>query len=210
MLRIDETPNIKFNSVRAMQKLRPYLIAAIENAADEMVEDMKRLVHTTTYVGRTGKGAPGDPAWRSELDRDIKRLWIEMGKNTIEAAVGADNGYGNGSYSYVRAMLIAYGSGSRAHGAPGWNRHTAIHAGPTGRIVWDDDLSDQRVSGVSMNSFPGDVTRRRSYNLPLEFNQYGNDFINRAIELMETKKEMVIKRAFENLPADLFQDCFSQ
>lgn len=198
MLRIDETPKIKFNSVRAMQKLRPYLIAAIENAADEMVEDMKRLVHTTTHVGQTGKGAPGDPAWRSELDRDIKRLWIEMGKNTIEAAVGADGGYGEGSYSYVRAMLIAYGSGSRAHGAPGWNRHAAIHAGPAGRVVWDDDLSDQKVSESSYRK------------MPLEFNQYGNDFINRAIELMEKKKEMVIKRAFENLPADLFQDCFSQ
>lgn len=198
MLRIDETPKIKFNSVKAMQKLRPYLIAAIERASDEMVEDMKRLVHTTTYVGRTGKGAPGDPEWRSELDRDIKRLWIEMGKNSIEAAVGADGGYGEGLYSYVRAMLIAYGSGSRAHGAPGWGRHTAIHAGPAGRAVWDDDLSDMKIS---------ESTR---HNLPTEFNQYGNDFINKAIELMEQKKDAVIKRALENLPADLFQDCFSQ
>ena len=146
MIRIDEAPKIKFNLQRATQKLRPYLVAAIERASDEMVEDMKRLVHTVTHVGATGKGAPGDPAWRDELDSDIKRLWVEFGKNSIEAAVGADNGYGKGSYSYVRAMLIAYGSGSRANGAPDWRGHAAIHAGPRGRTVWDDDLSGQKIS----------------------------------------------------------------
>lgn len=154
MIRIDEAPKIRFNQQRAKQKLRPYLVTAIEQASDEMVTDMKRLVHTTTHVGATGKGAPGDPAWRDELDNDIKRLWIQFGKNFIDADIGADNGYGKGSYSYVRAMLIAYGSGSRAHGAPDWRGHTAIHAGPRGRTVWDDDLSDQKISESTRRKMP--------------------------------------------------------
>ena len=165
MIRIDATPDIKFNAEKARAKLRPYLEAAIEVAADELLADMKRLVHTATYGG-----APGKPEWRNELDHDLKRLWVQMGKDAIEAAVGADLGYGEGSYSYVRAMLIAYGSGSRAHGAPGWSKHAAIHAGPHGRTVWDDDLSDMKISDSSYRK------------MPTEFNQYGNDFPERAME----------------------------
>lgn len=189
MLLVDTVPDIKFDWAKAKQRLLPYLRTALDEASDEYVKMLKQEVHTVTDVGRTGGGAPGKPAWRNELDADIKKLWIQESEKMLEAAVGANDGYGEGSYSYVRAMLIAYGSGSRAHGAPGWRKHAAMHTGPRGRVVWDDDLSGQKTSAATR------------HNLPLEFNQYGNDFINRAFELMKLHFDETMKKALEHMPA---------
>lgn len=186
MITIDKTPDIKVNMAKVKQKLQPYLIKAMEAATDELLKAMQINVHTVTNVGKTGKGAPGDPAWRNELDRDLKKLYLEVSNDIIESAVGADNGYGEGSYSWIRAMLIAYGSGSRSE-APGWRPHR-IYAGPRGRIVWDDDLSDQKVSESSRHAMPD------------SFNQAGNMFHERAIEDVKQVFDKIAQRAFKTMP----------
>lgn len=104
----------------------------------------------------------------------------------IESAVGASGGYGEGSYSWVRAMLIAYGSGSRSE-APGWRPHK-IYAGPPGRIVWDDDLSDQKVS------------ESKRHAMPDSFNQAGNMFHERAMEDVKQVFDKIAEQAFRSMP----------
>ena len=136
MLSIDATPDVKYNSARAMSKLQPYLVAALEAATDELLKQMQILVHTVTDVGATGKGAPGDPEWRNEIDRELKKLYVEVTKNAIEGAVGVS--YSSG-YRFVRLMLVAYGSGSRSY-APDWTPSPIMY-GPEGRSVWNGSLT---------------------------------------------------------------------
>ena len=88
-------------------------------------------------------------------------------------------------------MLIAYGGGSEAGGA-------SIHAGPPGRIVWDDDLSDQKVSESS------------DHPMPKSFNQPGNRFPEVAKAEFEAHFTQIAQRVFANIPADILQACFSQ
>lgn len=111
MLSIDATPNIKYNSAKMRQLLKPYLIVAMEAATDELLKRMKINIHKKTAVGRTGKGAPGDPKWRYELDMALKRLYEESTDAYLETGVGIAY---TDTYEMVRAMLIAYGSGSEA------------------------------------------------------------------------------------------------
>lgn len=196
MIIIDSTPEIKVNTAKLKQKLQPYLIKAMEAATDELLKAMQIKVHTVTGVGKIGKGGPGDPEWRNELDHDLKKLYLEVSNDMIESAVGADWGYGEGSYSRVRAMLIAYGGGSRST-APGW-RPRKIHAGPPGRIVWDDDLSDQLVS------------ESKRHAMPDSFNQAGNMFHERAIEEVEQVFSKIAEQAFATMPDNLLADCFYQ
>lgn len=66
MITIDTTPNVRVNTAKVRQKLRPYLIKTMEAATDELLKRMKIDIHTKTAVGHTGKGAPGDPKWRYE------------------------------------------------------------------------------------------------------------------------------------------------
>lgn len=141
MLSIDATPDVKYNSARAMSKLQPYLVAALEGATDELLKQMQILVHTVTDVGATGKGAPGDPEWRNEIDRELKKLYVEVTKNAIEGAVGVS--YSSG-YRFVRLMLVAYGSGSRSD-APDWTASPIMY-GPEGRSVWNDSLTRHHPS----------------------------------------------------------------
>lgn len=186
MITIDTTPNVRVNTAKLKQKLQPYLIKAMEAATDELLKAMQINVHTVTGIGKTGKGGPGDPEWRNELDRDLKKLYLQVSNDMIESAVGASGGYGEGSYSWVRAMLIAYGSGSRSE-APGWRPHK-IYAGPPGRIVWDDDLSDQKVS------------ESKRHAMPDSFNQAGNMFHERAMEDVKQVFDKIAEQAFRSMP----------
>lgn len=71
MIYIDSAPDFKCNTYLAMQKLRPYLIQALDAATDELLKHMKIHVHDDTSLG------PGKPEWRDELDRDLKKLYVQ-------------------------------------------------------------------------------------------------------------------------------------
>lgn len=67
-MNVGGAPDFKINTARLMKQLKPYLIAALDQATDEFVNAMKRHAQDTV----TPK-SPGDKKWRGELDRDIKK-----------------------------------------------------------------------------------------------------------------------------------------
>lgn len=131
----------------------------------------------------THGGAPGKPAWRDKLAADIHRVFESITDDAIEFGVGVD--YSSGTWEHVRAMLIAYGSGSRAGGA-------AIHAGPPGRDVWNDDLTGKKPSAA-----------KSEYPLPDAFNQEGNDYVNNAMKRMKVFFDDIISEALRSMPGDI-------
>lgn len=180
--------------------LKPYLLSVLERASDELIKNMQRYVHTVTYVGATGKGAPGDPEWRDDLDRELKRLYEEATDKYLETGVGIT--YGR-AYELVRAMLIAYGSGDKAVDPETGNNlgNPAIYAGPKGRQVWNNTLTGHVRGGSKIE---------KATPLPDEFNQRGNDFANRAIEELQAHFDAVVTGAMNNIPANVLAQCFTQ
>lgn len=195
MLQIDAAPPIRFNSQRMRNVLRPYLLMAMEKATDELLKNMQFYAKDNVV----GNG-PGKPSWRDELANDLKRLYVEEVDSFIEGAVGADAGYGEGSPWRTRAMLIAYGGGSAAidpetHGSLG---QEDIHAGPPGRVVWNENLDDQIVSESS------------EHPMPTSYNQPGNLFPDVAAQELLLEFNNMKKQILGNIPADILQQCFTQ
>lgn len=172
--------------VRLKAGLRPYLIDAMNRASDELLKCMRINVHTVTDVGRTMKGAPGDPEWRNEVDRDLKKLYANYTDNYLEVGVGAD--YGEGSAELIRAMVIAYGAGSAAGNEP-------IHAGPAGRRVWNDSLTGMQAS-----------KSESEYDLPDAFNQQGNDFVQEAVKETGERFDAILAEAMRSVPISVYQN----
>jgi hypothetical protein len=79
-------------------------------------------------------------------------------------------------------MIVEAGAGSAAGNAP-------IHAGPTGRSVWDDDVSGQHPSRA-----------KSEYLLPAEFNQAGNQFVENAMRIMQTYFGDITEFVFATVP----------
>lgn len=147
---------------------------------------MKINVKHTTYVGRTGKGAPGDPEWREEIDRKLSRLYDSVAGDLLEIAVGAQ--YSEGTAEHVRAMVVAYGSGSAAGNG-------SIHAGPLGRIVWNGGLTGKHPSRA-----------KSTYDLPGAFNHTGNDFVNLAEEEVTPIFQQAVAEVWKHVPQQVWQD----
>lgn len=142
---------------------------------------MEEEVLKTTYGG-----APGKTSWRDELRSSLRVIEESVTDSYMGASVGSD--IKESGYRLVRAMLIAYGSGSRAGNG-------AIEAGPTGRIVWNSELDDQKPSQAEGN-----------YLLPLEFNQRGNHFIQNAVILMQKFWTDTLDAAMRDMPESIFYD----
>ena len=202
MLLVDKVPDIRFDVAKFKMLLKPYLVEAMEKATDELLKSMQIHVHTVTAVGRTGKGAPGDPEWRNELDRDLEKLYVRVVDDIVEGAVGANAGYSEGAPWFVRAMLIAYGSGNKAvspNPITGKSvSRAAIHAGPHGREVWDDDLLWR---SPSLSSY---------HKMPQSFNQIGNFFPEKALEDVRTHFEQIVGNALRNIPPNILMQCLIQ
>ena len=81
-------------------------------------------------AGRTTNGgAPGKPKWRREIARNLNHMATAIASDGISM----DFGYSPDSPAdEVRAMVVNEGSGSAAGGE-------TVHAGPTGRSVWDGE-----------------------------------------------------------------------
>ena len=127
----------------------------------------------------------------------LKRLYEEYTDSYLETGVGIVY---TDTYEMVRAMLIAYGSGSEAvDPETGSNLgQEPIHAGPEGRMVWNDSLSAQHQSTSSDRPMPD------------SFNQVGNMFPLRSIEEVKMVFGQIVERVFRTLPANAIADCFYQ
>lgn len=139
---------------------------------------MRREVYHTTHGG-----APGKPEWRKEIADNLSRVAIAV----TDTSVSVDVGYSpSDKADEVRAMIVAAGSGSDAGNAP-------IHAGPTGRSVWDENMSGKHPSRA-----------KSEYLLPVEFNQKGNQFIENAMRMMKTDFGDVTEAVFASVPDSVY------
>ncbi len=144
------------------------------------LEGQKLLFYMRQEAQRTvGGGGPGKPAWRSELAANLDHLATAVS----DTSVSMDFGYSpSGKADLVRAMIIEAGAGSAAGNAP-------IHAGPTGRSVWDDDVSGQHPSRA-----------KTEYLLPTAFNQAGNRFMENAMRIMQTFYGDITEYVYTTIP----------
>lgn len=118
---------------------------------------------------------------------ELREVYRVVANEVIEVGVGLPyTSYADAGYQFVRAMLIAYGSGDQV---PGGEK---IHSRP-GELVWDDDLRTYHPS-----------TALTEYDLPDAFNQEGNDFIANAMKLMRTHFTHLLENAAGSLPGGLF------
>lgn len=161
--------------------IKDHYINALVQAEDHLLSIMKQEVLKTTYGL-----SPGKPEWRNELSNCLKEVYREVADNYVDIGVGVPST--DSLHNVVKYMLIAYGSGSKAD--DGGN---PITAGPTGRLVWDDDLESQKPS-----------ESKTTYQLPDEFNQSGNHFISNSITLMEKHFNDVLANASRALENEVF------
>lgn len=143
---------------------------------------MREEIQRTTHGG-----APGKPAWRDALALELREVYRVVVDEAIEFGVGLPYmSFADAGYKFVRAMLVAYGSGDQVAGGE------KIHSRP-GELVWDADLLDHEPSRALTE-----------YNLPAAFNQVGNDFVANAMKLMRVHFSETLARAGQTLPKDLF------
>lgn len=139
---------ISLNESALMADLKAEAQEALELEGERLLSHVRREVRRTTHGG-----APGKPEWRKEIENNLGHTATSVSDDHISMEFGY---FTSDKADEVRAMLVEAGSGS-AVGNP------AIHAGPTGRSVWNDDVSGKHPSRA-----------KREYDLPAEFNQKGN------------------------------------
>lgn len=145
------------------KQLRDTLAQVLEEGTETLLDLMQDEIQKTTHGD-----APGKPVWRDHLAAELQEVYRVVADEVIEFGVGLPYmNYADAGYKFVRAMLVAYGSGSEAGGK-------AIRSRP-GEMVWDEDLREVQPSRALTE-----------YNLPGAFNQTGNDFITNAMKLMQT------------------------
>lgn len=186
MIEFTNIPTVTIDMAKVRAKIRPFLIEAMDKSADELLKQMRIFATKTTIVGRTGKGGPGDVNWRRDLASDIHRLFENITDSMLEYGVGVDY---TEAYMKVRANIIDLGSGSAVEGGK------AIHAGPPGRQVWNDELTGKHGS---------DAQERM---LPSGFNHPGNDYVTKALDATEPFFQNAVAHALDNAPDDLLVDC---
>lgn len=150
---------------------------ALEAEGRKLAGIMKQEVQHTTHGD-----APGKPAWRDHIERNIGQTATTITTDAISIDVGYDY---DGKSDEVRAMIVAHGSGDKADG--GGNR---ITAGPPGRSVWDEDVTGKHPSRA-----------KSTYELPEEFNQHGNQFVENAMRRMRTQFGEYVEEAFREMPS---------
>lgn len=162
------------------------LMAALTETAKQglLAEGKALLSIMRAEAGRTTRGgAPGKPAWRAEIAANLEHVATAVSPDGISM----DFGYSpSGQADEARAMVVNEGSGNAAGGE-------AIHAGPTGRSVWDAELAGKHPSRA-----------KSEYDLPEEFNQQGNRFVENAVRRMQTKFGDRLESAFAAEPDGTF------
>ena len=161
-----------------MEELRQEARNALELEGRRLILHMRREIERTT-----DGGAPGKPAWRKEISEGLRKVSETVGSDAVSVEIGYE---AKNTAAAVRANIVNEGSGSVVGNPP-------IHAGPTGRNVWDSDLSGQHPSKA-----------KSEYLLPASFNQKGNQFLENAMRLMQTEFGEMTEVVFSTLPPDTF------
>ena len=165
---------ISLDEAALMGILQQDATEALALEGDRLLSHMRREVRVTTHGG-----APGKPEWRAEIAKNLGHVATAVTGDSISM----DFGYSPSTKpDEVRAMIVNEGSGSVAG-------NESIHAGPTGRIVWDEDVSGRHPSRA-----------KTEYTLPEAFNQEGNAFVENAMRMMLTEFGDVTKKVFSTTP----------
>lgn len=165
---------ISLNEAALMTKLKEEARLALTAEGERLMQHMRREAGRTTHGG-----APGKPAWRREIAENIQHTATAVTGDSVSM----DFGYSpSDKADEVRAMIVESGSGSAVGNAP-------IHAGPTGRSVWDGDVTGRHPSKA-----------KSEYDLPDAFNQTGNQFVENAMRMMQTEFGQLTEIAFATTP----------
>ena len=167
---------LSLDAAGLLDDLTKVFVSVMHTEGEKLAEVMSQEVELTTYGG-----TPGRSAWRDDIRQDIGLISTVITRDGIEVEIGYNP---LGKSEEVRAMLVAYGSGDKAEG--GGKR---IYAGPTGRSVWDEDLSAKRPSRAGSK-----------YALPDGFNQRGNQFIRNAVRRARLRYWESVGQALRGLP----------
>ena len=175
--------NLSFDATRVYREIVNAIEDELSKIGDRFVDIAKREALKVTYVGRTGKGAPGDPAWRDEVSQGIKKFPFRVEGGQIILPVGLDlpeaNGWGSAA-STIRALVVTYGSGDKAQTDGGLG--AMIHARP-GETVWNDSLTGTTES-----------TAESTFILPSEFNHEGNMWLENTMRQIQPELNDLQKR----------------
>lgn len=158
--------------------LKPYFIKAMDEIEDALIGIMKEEI---------GKSKAGATDWHEEMQGALKRVEESMTNDYIERKIGL--AAQEPDYDYIRAMVVTFGAGSAVGRAP-------IHAGPYGRIVYNNDLDGQHPSRVV-----------HEYDLPAEFNQKGYDWVTNAERRMGTLMQNKLDAVWGQIPDSVFTSC---
>lgn len=161
-----------------MAVLRQEAMDALELEGQRLQQHMRREVGRTTHCG-----APGKPEWRREISSNLEQTAAAMTDDSVSIDVGYSP---SNKADEVRAMVVEAGSGSAAGGK-------AIQAGPNGRSVWNSELDGKHPSRA-----------KSVYNLPAEFNQRGNQFVENAMKMMRTELGIQTEQAFATTPDSVY------
>lgn len=173
---------ISMNTAAVENALKQAFYVALEKAAQELVDIMRKEIPTGNL--------PGKPEWRNALRNDIHVLNRTVSGSMMQMNVGPDLGQGGMQEfgDFVKAMLINYGSGSRATppGAP-------IQTWP-GKVSWDDNLDRLRVS-PNVHS---------AYKLPRGFNQKGSKYYENSVRIMRSRYKQIMDSVLANFDFSIF------
>ena len=168
------------------EAIRSHYVKAMEKAESKLISIMKKEIKNTTY-GQS----PGKPGWRNEISALLQTVYRDVADNYIESGVGLPDDLALNTI--IKAMIIGYGSGFMAYGnAAGGSSSGSITAGPTGRLVWDNDMNAQHPSRA-----------KSTYEIP-QFNQEGNHFIYNSMILMQKHFDDVLADASASLRDSVF------
>lgn len=173
---------ISITPTGVVSDLTPQLRKAMEIAEKWLIDLMAEAIDETST-------APHD--WRDSLKADLKHVEDEVSRDMIKYIAGVD--YAEGSGEWMRAMVIAYGMGKL-----GLNGNE-IMAGPRGRIVWDNDLLNQKPSDVETE-----------HEIPESWYHAGGWFIHNAINNMRIIFKDAIEESLSSLPASALHNVFYQ
>ena len=177
---------ISINEGALVDAIKDHYIKALEKAESRLLSIMRKEIKKTTYGD-----SPGKPKWRREISSLLQEVYREVTDNYIEFGVGQSDELAFNTF--VKAMLITYGSGFMAYSnATGGYATGSITAGPPGRMVWDNDMAGKHPSKA-----------KSTYEIP-QFNQEGNHFIYNSMLLMQKHFDDVLADASSTLKDSLF------
>jgi len=173
--------HLRINEAALIAELTKYIIGALEEATEHLLGIMAKEIMRTVH----GRG-PGKPEWREALAGELREVYRDVAEEAIEFGVGLPySSFEESGYKLIRAMVVAYGSGSEAGGE-------AIHTKP-GELVWDGDLESKGLSDA-----------KSWYLLPEGFNQAGNEFVENSMKIMRAHFKSILESSFAKIPQDVF------